>query len=84
MKIVNKFKGLDGNQLLALVTDDGSAVDINGEGTILIPRVKTFANRAEIATNDDADFVSVQTRFMAYPVLVKIMNLPPYHGLERV
>jgi len=70
MEIQKKYKGLSGQTLLGMVTVDGSAVEIDGEGAILIPCTLPFANRGEISSIDGAEYVAIQTRFV--DIMVKV------------
>ncbi len=72
MKIVKTFKNLSGKDLLALITNDGSTVDVAGEMTMLVPCTLPFCNCGEISSADVATHVSVNTRFMDRSILVKI------------
>ena len=72
MKIVNTYANLTGKQLLDLVTDDGSAVEINGNMVLLTPRTLPFCNQAEISSIDDADYVAVRTRWSNTETLVRV------------
>lgn len=74
MKTQKTYCGLTGRQLLEMVTNDGGAVEINGEGHLLTPRVITFSNVAEISTNEDAEFIGVESRAMP-EILVSINEI---------
>lgn len=70
MNIRKTYNGYTGKELLAMVSPNGDAVDLAGETAILIPRILPFANQAQIAEPEDADYVSVETR--TKKVLVRI------------
>jgi hypothetical protein len=72
MQIKTTYKGLTGKELLSYVSDNGSAVNVQGMALVIIPRTLPFANQAVIATNDEATHVSVQGRFDNKAVLVRI------------
>jgi hypothetical protein len=72
MEIVNKFKGLTGAQLLELKVNDDLTADIGGERINIVPRTMPFANQAEISSYDEATHVTVQSRFMSRPLLVRV------------
>ena len=72
MRIINKFKGLTGTELLTFVSDQDSIVNVRGEMMSVITLTLPFCNQAEIASIDEATHVSVQTRFMSNTTLVRV------------
>ena len=72
MKIYNTFCKLTGKELINMITDDGSATEIDGGMVILTPRTLPFANQAEIASAEQASHVGVRKRYADNEILIKI------------
>ncbi len=73
MKTQDTFKGLTGKQLLDMIPADKLGyTEIDGINFALTPRRFEFNNRVVICSNDEAQVVGVQSRFMKKEILVRI------------